>query len=514
MATHAVPLTDDTARLRLLDAIAAGKGQALTVPDLVARTALSPPETERLLRGLVLEYESELDVDDDGNLLYRFSPSMKAREDVVDADRRRRRRQALGKLAVRAFKVWTVAMVIVYFIVYVCLLIAFLVAISANSEGEGSNGRSSSRRRSGGGGWIFWMGRGGLWPRGRRRSRKAARQRAKEAERTVTRRDPYTVDGAGPTEEEAKPGLVDRTWYYLFGETDVRTPLEEEKELLTYLRAKKGLITNADIMALLGLTWEEADKVGTRLVASYEGELDITDDGVAVYRFPNLMISGAPEVAEQTPRLGYLWHVRRSLVALRKAPKIVIPALNAFNLVLAFFTATTILPYFGWTTPLAMFLLVALPGTYSVLFFVVAFRRWLRDRRGAEQFERDNIRISLYRLLLAGRHVVRVPADARAIAAAGLGSWGEQDLVRHLPAIAEEIRGQVTREPDGSVTLHATRMAKEVRVVDGLRRTTASIRPVGRTVFSSRIEDAESGPALESDALAGEIAALANTERV
>lgn len=501
-----IRVTDDASRLKILDAVRE-QGGALTVGDVVARTGVPSADAERHLRKLVLDYESELDVADDGTLVYRFAPGLRARQDVVTADRWRRRRAAIARFLMSAFKVWTVAMVIVYAVVYAALAVAFFVAMSAN--------QSSDNRRSRGGGGLFFLfmprnfggllyGTGYGYGRPRRRQRVAHVQALDE--RLGRGDDPYRLETRDGGDD--KPGLVDRTWYWLFGSTGERTPLEDEKELLTYIRAKKGLVTNADIMALLGVTYDEADRVGTRLVATYEGEMDLTDDGLAIYRFPNLMISGAPQVARQTPRLGYLWQLRRRLIALRSKPPWVLVGLNLFNLVLCYFTATTILPYFGWSGLAVYFWLVVFPGIYTIAFFALGGIRALRDARRRPAFERDSMRIAMYRQLFTRQQAVRIPGDERGLAAAGLGSWTTPQLTAELDAIAEEIRGRREVTPAGISVLRADRALAELRTVERLRRRASSVRPVGRTVFSSRPDEMDVSRPIEGDALAGQIEAL------
>ena len=428
-------LGDDAARLRLVDAIQ-GLGGAFTLGDLVARTGLPPHEADRQLTAIVRDYECELDVDDEGRLRYDFGPAgLAARPDIVAAERRRRRREALKVFLVAAFKVWTVAMVILYFVIYVCLIIAALVAASQAKGNSNGGGRSSGGRRSGGGGggaWIMWYHMGGFFD-GRRRRRRHRRQLDRSLEDGL---DPYQMGGRRPKKlirrggkeiDPDKPTLVERTWYFLFGTRGIeRTPLEQEKELLTYVRAKKGLLTNADIVALLGVPYAEADRIATRLVATYGGEMDITDDGVCVYRFPDLMFTARPEIEKAEPTGAYLWELRQKEHALRAHPSIVIPALNGFNLVLAFVTYFKLLPILGISGFWAVFFLVVFPGAFSLMFYGIALSRWLRERAYRKRYERDNIRISMIRLLFTRRRPIVIPGDEEAIAEAGLGGWASE----------------------------------------------------------------------------------------
>ncbi|PIE14006.1 MAG: hypothetical protein CSA66_08320, partial [Proteobacteria bacterium] len=243
----AAAITDDTARIKVLDAIKGARG-AITVSDVVARTGLPPYAAEQQLNDIVKSYQSDLDVDEDGNLIYRFAPGLPGREDIVKKDAARRRKEALKRGAVAFVKFFTVAMVIVSFIFLAILLIA---AIAAASQNRNSDSRGSSGRRSSGGGgmWLWWnfgtpFGYGGY---GTYTSRRYRRRYNREVESQLQRgEDPYDLAG---DKELSKPSVAEKTWYYLFGSRGIaRNPLAQEKELLTYIRAKKGFISNADIV--------------------------------------------------------------------------------------------------------------------------------------------------------------------------------------------------------------------------------------------------------------------------
>jgi hypothetical protein len=493
---------DGTARVRILDAITAAGG-TVTSADVVARTGLPPHEAERLLNKLVAQYQSDLDVDEDGTLLYRFDPALAARPDIVAADRKRRRRAALKRALRKAFQVWTVAMVIIYTIVFAVLLIVAASRGGGNMNLDGRGNSRSRRRHGSGNGWLWFLIGHNLSYSSVRRQRDFSRKVDADIARG---NDPYRLD-QGEAAEEAKPGVLDRVWFFLFGARGIeRNPLEQEKELITYVRAKKGLITNADLIALLGCTYDEADRIGTRLVATYGGELELTDEGIAVYRFPNLMASAAPEVLQQVPDLGYLWQVRRKEHALRSHPSRVIPALNAFNLVLSVVAPLVLLPSLGIEGWLPMILLGGLPLVFSLIFFAVAAVRILRDLRNRARYERDNIRIALYRLLFTRRRPVLLPGDGAALAAAGLGRWSDAELLAQAGPIAADLRGEATQRADGRTEIRAQRVLREMTVVEGLRARASNLRPVGRSVFSTDAEDLRTP--IAEDALAREIAEL------
>ena len=480
-------VSDDAARLSLLKAIETYDGP-FTLSEMVSRSGLPPEDTERLLNTLVRDYESSLEVTEDGDLIYRFDSRLTARPDVVKADAWRRRKARAKSLFTGFFKAWTIAMVVIYTVIYVCLLLTIVVA--ASSKRGGRRGGSSSF-----GGALFrriiirqWFD---SW-RWRRRRRAII-----DLNRRILRGDDlYQMDARpdfGGQEEPESPTLVDRTWYHLFGAQGIeRTPLETEKELLTYIRANKGIIGNADIMALLGVTYAEADAIGTRLVATYDGELDIVNDAIALYRFPRLLLSASeapttslsPLIQQQEARLSYTWTIREKVHTLRAGSAGVIPWLNLFNLILAALTYSAIMPVLGISGGAATFGLVIFPGLYSALFFALGARRWLRERRDEDAYSRANMRIGIYRLLFNRQGPIEFPGDEGAVADSSLGSWSAQELSAQADLLADEIGGSV--EFIGSRTvLRADRVLAELRTARKARSAANATMRLGRTVFSS-----------------------------
>jgi hypothetical protein len=501
-STRAPQPTSDAARIAVLDAIRR-LGRPLTLGDVVTETGLAPHVAEPILATLVREYTCDLDVDDAGNLHYRFDAALSAREDIVAADASRRRKAAFKRGLMAFFKLWTVAMVIVYFFVYVTILLAVILGAT---RGRGERGSSVGRifgavlRGFLGGPWGY--GGYGMWS-----SSRARRRHLVEVERRLASgEDPYRLAAAGALE---KPSLAERTWFHLFGADGLaQTPLAREKELLTYLRAKRGFLTNADIIALLGVTWEEADRIGTRLVATYDGELDLTDAGVAIYRFANLAPSVATEIAAEAPSLGYLWQNRAREQNLRDHPTWSMPILNVFNILFAVGIGALLVPNMPdagfWTS----FWLVWFPLAFSLIFLLLGVRRAVGDALSRGARERENKRIAIFHHLFTTRRPVRLPGDERAITAAGFGSWPTAALVGDLEGIATELRG--TCDPrGGSVELRVDALWAELAEVERLRASAASTTRVGRTVFSTRDPRPDGGAGdAEADALAAEIAAL------
>jgi len=211
--------------------------------------------------------------------------------------------------------------------------------------------------------------------------------------------------------------------------------------------------------------------------------VDLTEDGVAIYRFPNLMLTGAPEGAQQSAQLGYLWQVRQKEHILRTNPSRVVPILNIVNIILALVTVAVIMPFFGWEGWGTRIALVFFPLLFSLTFLVLGIRRKVRDMARAGEYRRESMRIAIFQLLFNRRTAVRIPGDERNLSAAGFGQWTAAEIQEALPNMAADLRGESN---DAGTELRVPRIWEEMNAVQKLRTNAVSTAKVGRTVFTTR----------------------------
>ncbi|NJL11569.1 MAG: hypothetical protein HC913_00130 [Microscillaceae bacterium] len=99
------------------------------------------------------------------------------------------------------------------------------------------------------------------------------------------------------------PSPIYQTLAYVFGELPNRPPVRHlEKMILQYLRHSGGRIVVAELVQITGSSIGEAETVAARLLAQYEGEVSVTEEGVIVYHFPALA-QATPESVHITESL-------------------------------------------------------------------------------------------------------------------------------------------------------------------------------------------------------------------
>ena len=253
-----------------------------TVSDIVAGTGLPKYQVEQGLQGVLAEYAGHLKVSESGELIYYFPwPMRSTLHGFGPAFRRGFRAFAKGAAAVLSFlfKVWIVVMLVGYFLVFLALALAALVGGFAISVGGNRDGRGRRRGPSGSGqGMVLVMRlldfvmRMWFW------SNLTGTARGREAR------------------EPGKP-FYRSVFSFVFGDPDPNREYDGAltRYALSYLRARRGVITLEEVMAMTGREPDSAQQLLNRWVLEFEGDPRATDAGTVVYAFPELLRTTASE---------------------------------------------------------------------------------------------------------------------------------------------------------------------------------------------------------------------------
>lgn len=471
--------TDERAERLLADALK-GRGGALTRADAVALTGLSTTETDSALKSLLRRYKSHLSVTEQGELVYRFDPAMARRDEKTLGEHLADAARLLWRGFTFLFKIWIVATLIIYVIAFIAMMILLIFARSASDRDDRDSGPGLGVNP-----WLlYWLmpdwAPAGYYDRGYGRPRRLP----------------------GPRKR-----FYQSVFDYVFGPKRAPDdPLAGDREVVAYLREKGGRITATDLVALTGWSYDRAEQEATRLLASYDGEAEIAEDGTLVYAFP--------ELRRTTGELGptgewrYAWGKERALAPLTGntgGTNTAITVMNGFNLVAALAIGPAFLLKFGIDTDLARLAVTYFPLAFSSIFFAVPTGRALRRTRAARRLADDKTRAALIRAILARRGAPALPDELLA-AAVGQGT-GTSDEARAaegarakaiLDALLVELDGDVIADDEGRTRYRFPRVAEELAAAEAARSLApAAEREAGPVVFSS---DAEGSG--EVDALA------------
>jgi len=471
-------------------------GGRVTVGDAVADTGLPREEVEASLRSLLERRRGHLEVGETGTLVYRFDPKLIQR----DAEPLWTR-VARGSWAVfrEAFKVWIVLMLVVYFVVFVALLIAALFASQGRGGGRGRDRGFGLGRRRGGGFpsfwfWYFFWRPGWGWRRPYYGHRWEKRY--------------------GSTRGEEKVPFVKKVFAFVFGpDTPRPTQAQKDRSVIRLIRARKGVLTAAELVQHTGLPLSEAEDEMARVMTAYDGDVRVTGDGVLAYVFPELMVSARGAVTEREPDPAWRrLEPEESVTGNEKKSNALIGGMNGFNLAAAISAPWLIFPRLGFGGPLAWLGLVWVPALFSALFFAVPLLRRIGVlRRNRKRQERNLRRVLLGQVFQAslsakgaqwvttrgalerGRHLLlpsrgtnrdRRPSRVESNLPAEV-EWDAR-FQAQLQKLTAEFDGEVEELPDGT----ARYLFPEIRrQFQGAERTRRALRlesqEVGEIVYAS-----------------------------
>ena len=466
IATTTAAVADPTltAALRRLD------GRA-TLGDVVSATGMPGHEAETALKGLLETHRGHLEVSDSGDLLYEFDPRLIARDRVPFGVRFRKAAWSAFKTG---FKVWTAVMLVVYFVVFVVLIIA---AMTANRDDRGGLGG----RRGGGFGFgdfllLHWLVGGGGWRRGSLY---------------------YGHSHARRLPKEAQPPFYKKVFAFIFGPEEPRpTQLQKDRSVLRLIRARRGVLTSAELVEHTGLPLPEAHEEMGRLTGAYGGDPRVSERGEVVYAFPGLMKSAHGRVRASEPNPAWLrLEYPKKLTGNATRSNVGIGALNGFNLVASFVLGLG--PAVGTAAVEAVpvgalwfYGLGVVPAVFSSMFFGIPVVRSLGLKRENAARLRRNVRRLLIGLVYA-RSVgtVRLISVGEAIAHVQkrLEGWqvAPKVVLRELEKLAAEFDAAV--EADDSGFRYRFHTVRETFVEAELmrRRLRLHDQKLGRIVYAT-----------------------------
>lgn len=457
-------------------------GGRVTLGDAVAATGLPSHEVEATLRALLETRRGHLEVGEIGTLVYRFDPRLIQRDAEPFFSRFARRSWAVFK---EAFKVWTVLMLVVYFVVFVALLLAAIVASQSKGGGRG-RGRGISLGRRGIGGfpnlwiWYFFWSPGWGWRRPYYGHRWEKRY--------------------GSAKGKTKIPFIKKVFSFVFGpDTPRPTQAQKDRGVIRLIRARRGVLTAAELVQHSGFPLHAAEEEMARIMAEHDGDVRVTEQGVLTYVFPELMVSAHGAVSEREPDPAWRrLEPDESVTGNENTPNALIGGMNGFNLVAAISAPWFIFPQLGLGGPLAWIGLVWFPLVFSSLFFAIPLFRALAVRRRNLQRRRRNLRKVLLGQVLTASLSSRGPqwvtgagalehsrqASHESTLPAVVG-WdhGFKDQLQQLMA---EFDGEVEETPDGTLRYRFPEIRLHFQGAERMRRSLRlETQELGDIVYAS-----------------------------
>ncbi len=398
--------------LQLIKSFVKKQRQQFTIGDAVTITGLPVLEARYALKELMKDYDCRLDVNEKGELLYDFGNKLLNRGRTTFSEQMKKVGAVLWTGFKWFFKACITVVLVVYFFVFIALLLALLLGLGSRDNGGGGKG-------GGIGNLIGGIFRGIFnWNTHHRtiyRPRDPWGYEYPHYEPRKThlphkRPAPHPNDPKNQRQEEKS--YISSVYDFVFGPPRVpEDSLKNQRELASFLRDNKGVVSVSEVQALAGWTRDQAANFLTEGIALLDGEPEISENGTLIARFEGLLETGGGALQEDQEPVVYFWNEyvpEWELTGNKTSRNIMIIGVNLFNLVLAVFAlsggfAELVGVSFGVSALLGLF-----PLWFSTTFFLIPFIRSFYVKKKQQEQHVENIRRRLMHVIYR-KHREQIP---------------------------------------------------------------------------------------------------------
>ncbi len=349
--------------------------------DVAAGVGVDVGTARSSLYELMRTYDCSMEVHDDGTLVYDFGAKLKRLNAVTFGERLRAVGRWLWKAFSVVYKASLAIVLVLYAVTFVVLIIGAAIAASTASKDEGPA--------------VGAMRLVGAIFRGIFEFATWSTVMYVQEDRYGYPHRHYEPRKPVLPQKNPKPhakGFIASVYDFVLGPKRVEPDaLAQRREVASFVRERGGALTIADVQALSGMSRDEADRFFARFVAEFDGDVDITDEGVLFARFPDLQRSSTSEHDEP---IIYYWDEYEApfeVTGNTTGKNIGIGLLAGFNLFCSAFAVLTL-----GASGSAFVWLGALPATIFGLFFAIPLVRAIGVWRNNRKQHEHNIRKRIF----------------------------------------------------------------------------------------------------------------------
>jgi hypothetical protein len=286
--------------------------KAAAIADICASTALPLETVRELLPKAADEYSGHLQVTEHGEILYSFPDGFSSRyHGIYPAFKKVFRAFSIGlkKTLVFLFKTWIMLTLIGYFIFFIALALASVFLSMAAQSKSSNNKRGGSVYLGPNLFSMIWR----IWF---------------FSEITKPRYTQYTP----VQKKDEKRPMHKAVFSFVFGDDDHEMDFtnNEDKAVIAYIQSNNGVINLAEFMAFKGINILAAEKEILSFCVRFGGSPEVTDEGVIVYRFDELLLrADTRKFTELSPVIKQL----KSFSVNPKKLNVSFACINAVNLI-------------------------------------------------------------------------------------------------------------------------------------------------------------------------------------
>jgi len=462
-----------------------------TVADVCAVTALPLATVNELLPKAADEYSGHLRVTESGEILYYFPNGFTSRYHGINVALKNITKKVFGFLKTVSsflFKVWIMVMLVGYFLLFMALALAsvFLqVAAKSNSKG----GRRSGGFTNFGLFNIIWR----LWF---------------YSELTRPR---YGYDRGYVKPKEVKLPMHKAIFSFVFGEDDPNKNFEdqENKAVISYIQANRGVISLAEYMAFTGESSLEAETNILSFCSKFEGTPEVTEEGTIVYRFDKLLLTrtNSEKSRELIPPIKRL----KTFSVNKKSTNGWFAVINAVNLIFGsyflyqFFHAGQLITQAQYNTASTLYaythyflsyitnnphnliggILGFIPFIFSLLFWIIPIARFFNEKKENKKIKLNNFKRFSFSKIFSSPFNVDINAFNPSVPECrpdDLASASDR-VIKDIGALSNP---QVDINKDGKTIYSFDELDREKKALEKFRSSVdVSRQKLGDTVFDS-----------------------------
>lgn len=446
--------------LRVEDLLKKGKGK-VSPADLAAETGFSLSQINDALGRLIELYEARVTMESaSGKLMFLFNYPLQKRGKKTFKEIMFKVAEALWKVFTVIYKASIGIVLIAYTVIFVLILIGLMFASRSNDEDSSSNIGPII-------GGIF---RGlidaftiNLWMKS----------------------FSYETDSYGNRFKHYAPeknkgrGFIQSVFSFVFGpDRPEYDPLEDHKEAAAFIRKNNGKITAGHLVALTGMSYDEAEARLAEYASRFSGDLYVNNEGVLIGDFYDMLNKATSDVKDGKI-VFYEDEVEPpfELTGNSTGRNFAISAMNTFNMIMSlvlvsFFSGATQYDYITESgevlssdilvSPFLTFSLGYFPLVFSILFFVIPFVRYFIVKKQNNKREEDLIRKKLIGAFVRN-HTKSVPI-ARILELARIDSKQEDKVKNVLERLVIELKGEISIDTSGNPIYTFPRLSSELGI--------------------------------------------------
>ena len=453
----------------------------LTIGDAASFSALNLDDAKRALDHLLGKYHSSLKVTDQGDLIYDFGASLRARGTKSFKEIWANVRRWSWKAFKIVFKVWITVMLVVYFVVFLVILIALIVAMMSSDSDSDSDGGGGL------GSFFSFMLIADLF-RDLFIYNSITGKRVYRTDAYGYRYQAYEPRSMRVSAKKKKKSFVASVYDYVFGPPRVEQhPLENYKEVATFLRKNKGLLVKSEIIGLAGWKNDAAADFFADCMVRFNGDAQITDNAVLVADFKEI-VRGKATTEVDHPVVWYWdeYEAPYQQTGNTTGRNLLITGMTIFNLFFALVFVTQ-----SPEMTLITFLLGIVPLVFSIIFFTVPILRFFYNRKRNKKRHLQNIRKRIMRIIFGTRN--GEITDSQLNSVANQQVKGEQLSKKQVTTVMNELihdlGGDMSVNDEAVLTYRFERLQTELKEVEKIRsQKRGGTDSLGNVVFDSSKE--------------------------